>query len=75
MGLGVRPGWQSNGTTPTRRSGRHTPDFEKRNIHFYVNVCGFSIVEYFHSLHPAPNHSSEPDLQGDGGMFRFEKRM
>lgn len=53
----------------------HTPDFEKRNIHFYVNVCGFSIVEYFHSLHPDPNHSSEPDLQGDGGMFRFEKRM
>lgn len=24
-----------------------TPVFEKRNIHFYVNRCGFSIVEYF----------------------------
>ncbi|HAX72751.1 MAG TPA: GNAT family N-acetyltransferase, partial [Firmicutes bacterium] len=24
----------------------HTPCFEKRNIHFYVNKCGFKIVEY-----------------------------
>ncbi|MBN9255061.1 MULTISPECIES: GNAT family N-acetyltransferase [unclassified Mesorhizobium] len=51
----------------------HTPYFEKRNIHFYVNVCGFSIVEYYHARHP--DHSAGPDLPGDGGMFRFEKRM
>ncbi len=25
----------------------HTPYFEKRNIHFYVNRCGFHIVEFF----------------------------
>ena len=25
-----------------------TPYFEKRNIHFYVNRCGFHIVEFFH---------------------------
>ena len=25
----------------------HTPYFEKRNIHFYVNKCGFHIVEFF----------------------------
>lgn len=53
----------------------HTPYFEKRNIHFYVNVCGFSIVEYFNKRHPDLSHPSGPDLPGDGGMFRFEKRV
>ncbi|WP_417772241.1 GNAT family N-acetyltransferase [Stappia sp.] len=53
----------------------HTPYFEKRNIHFYVNVCGFSIVEYYTARHPDPNHAHEPDLPGDDGMFRFEKRV
>ena len=24
-----------------------TPYFEKRNIHFYVNKCGFHIVEFW----------------------------
>ena len=27
-----------------------TPYFEKRNIHFYVNKCGFKIVEYFNKF-------------------------
>ncbi|MBR2100941.1 MAG: GNAT family N-acetyltransferase, partial [Eubacterium sp.] len=31
------------------------PYFEKRNIHFYVNRCGFHIVEFFNSHHPDPN--------------------
>ncbi|KTQ96997.1 gcn5-related n-acetyltransferase [Aureimonas ureilytica] len=53
----------------------HTPYFEKRNIHFYVNVCGFHIVEYHHAGHPDPNRPNEPDLPGGDGMFRFEKRM
>lgn len=53
----------------------HTPYFEKRNIHFYVNVCGFHIVEYHHAGHPDPHRPNEPDLPGDDGMFRFEKRM
>ena len=35
-----------------------TPYFEKRNIYFYVNKCGFHIVEF---------------LREDDGMFRFEK--
>ncbi|MBR4201733.1 MAG: GNAT family N-acetyltransferase, partial [Oscillospiraceae bacterium] len=26
-----------------------TPYFEKRNIHFYVNRCGFHIVEFFNA--------------------------
>ncbi|QKC96028.1 GNAT family N-acetyltransferase [Mesorhizobium sp. NZP2298] len=53
----------------------HTPYFEKRNIHFYINVCGFSIVEYYNARHPGPEHSAGPDLPEDSGMFRFEKRM
>lgn len=53
----------------------HTPYFEKRNIHFYVNVCGFHIVAYHHAGHPDPNRPDEPDLPGDDGMFLFEKRM
>lgn len=53
-----------------------TPYFEKRNIHFYVNRCGFHIVEFFNRFHPDP---SESDSSTDGkpddfdGMFRFEK--
>ena len=56
-----------------------TPYFEKRNIHFYVNRCGFHIVEFFNSHHTDPNDPDMVDSQGDGqfpeGMFRFEKRM
>lgn len=52
-----------------------TPYFEKRNIHFYVNKCGFHIVE-FQNEH---NLSLDPpeDFIGDGGdgMFVFKKRM
>lgn len=32
-----------------------TPCFEKRNTHFYVNRCGFHIVEFYNSHHPDPN--------------------
>lgn len=53
----------------------HTPYFERRNIHFYVNVCGFHIVEYYHSGHPDPHRPNGSDLPGDDGMFRFEKQM
>ena len=33
-----------------------TPYFEKRNIHFYVNKCGFKIVEFFNKAHCDPNY-------------------
>lgn len=51
-----------------------TPYEDTRNIHFYVNKCGFRIVEFFHPGHPDPHgHASEgqgpPDL-----MFAFEKQ-
>ena len=55
-----------------------TPYFEKRNIHFYVNRCGFHIVEFFNSRHPDPNDpdaAEQSDEQFPEGMFRFEKRM
>ena len=52
----------------------NTPYFEKRNIHFYVNRCGFHIVEFFNSHHPDPHDDHQADSP-DGGMFRFEKRM
>lgn len=55
-----------------------TPYFEKRNIHFYVNRCGFHIVEFFNSHHPDPKDpdmAEQTDEQFPDGMFRFEKRM
>lgn len=55
-----------------------TPSFETRNIHFYVNKCGFHIVEFYNSKHPDP-HDPETGEEcyedTDGGMFRFEKVM
>jgi hypothetical protein len=53
----------------------HTPYFEKRNIHFYVNVCGFHIVAYHHAGYPDPHRPHEPSMPGDDDMFEFEKRM
>lgn len=56
-----------------------TPYFEKRNVHFYVNCCGFHIVEFFNQYHPDPNEPDESDEVFDreyfDGMFRFEKSM
>lgn len=54
-----------------------TPYFETRNIHFYVNKCGFHIVEFFNLHHPDPH---DPEIDRDapdegGGMFRFVKVM
>ena len=59
-----------------------TPYFETRNIHFYVNRCGFHIVEFFNAFHPDPHEpyeesedgtADERDGQFPDGMFRFEK--
>ena len=55
-----------------------TPYFEKRNIHFYVNRCGFHIVEFYNSHHPDPNDPDTGEATEDQfpkGMFRFEKVM
>ena len=54
----------------------HTPYFEKRNIHFYVNKCGFKIIEFFNKYHSDPNHpGGQDDLPGDNDAFQFEKVM
>ena len=53
-----------------------TPYFETRNIHFYVNRCGFHIVEFFCSHHPDSNRNSDESYEGNedmDGMFRFVK--
>ena len=55
-----------------------TPYFETRNIHFYVNKCGFHIVEFFNSHHPDPHDpetGEEENYEEGGGMFRFVKIM
>jgi len=57
-----------------------TPYFEQRNIHFYINKCGFHAVEYFNRYHQNPNEP-DPDGRNPGteddmdGMFRFVKIM
>jgi len=50
-----------------------TPYFEKRNIHFYVNRCGFHIVEFFNEKHPNTHESDAGKGDDFDGMFRFEK--
>jgi len=52
-----------------------TPYFEKRNIHFYVNRCGFHVVEFFNKYHKDPHDVFETDDDEFEGMFRFEKRI
>ena len=56
-----------------------TPYFEKRNIHFYVNKCGFQIdqfwCEYFQPEHVMfEDETHDPD-EGPDEMFRFIKVM
>ena len=52
-----------------------TPYFEKRNIHFYVNKCGFHIVEFLNEKNSGAGMPE--DFCGDGGegMFIFRKQM
>ena len=48
-----------------------TPYFETRNIHFYVNRCGFHIVEFYNAHHPDPSGHND----AEDAFFRFEKVM
>ena len=56
-----------------------TPYFEKRNIHFYVNKCGFQIdefwCEYFVPAHSIPNNEEHNPDEGPDEMFSFVKVM
>ena len=56
-----------------------TPYFEKRNIHFYINKCGFQVdqfcCEYFRPEHEMfKDEEHDPD-EGPDEMFRFIKVM
>lgn len=56
----------------------YTPYYDKRNIHFYINRCGFKIVEFFNPKHKDPHQTS--DTTGNiplenNYFFRFEKEM
>lgn len=50
----------------------HTPYYEIRNINFYVNKCGFQIVEFYNPYHPEPDDEDSP---GGVMFFRMEKKM
>ena len=56
-----------------------TPYFEKRNIHFYVNKCGFQIdrfwCEYFQPENQMPDDEESAPDEGPDEMFRFIKVM
>lgn len=52
-----------------------TPHFEKRNIHFYINVCGFCATEFFNKHHRDPNTPDDISDLDDDGMLVFEKRI
>ena len=56
-----------------------TPYFEKRNIHFYVNKCGFQIdqfwCEYFQPEHNLFEDEKHDPNEGPDEMFRFIKVM
>lgn len=51
-----------------------TPYFEKRNINFYVNKCGFKIVEFYNKYHQDPELKNSPDRFKEE-FFIFEKVM
>ena len=56
----------------------HTPYYEKRNIHFYVNRCGFKIVEFFNPKHKDPHQKGDTAgniSEEQNYFFRFEKDM
>ena len=54
-----------------------TPYFEKRNVHFYVNKCGFTIDQFWCEFYsPDDAHRPEEDGIPDEGpdeMFHFIK--
>ncbi len=48
-----------------------TPCFQKRNIHFYVNKCGFHIVAYHNKWNPIIENGKPSDDE----MFAFRKEV
>ena len=74
-GLGVRIIQSLEDLYPEAKVWRLiTPYFEKRNIHFYVNKCGFKIVEFFNKYHRDPYRVSN-GVAYQEEYFIFEKRI
>ena len=48
-----------------------TPYFLKRNIHFYINKCGFKITKYYNKWNPFISENKTEDVD----FFWFEKEM
>ncbi|MCR5834058.1 MAG: GNAT family N-acetyltransferase [Selenomonadaceae bacterium] len=69
-GIGYKA-WQAieNRYPDTKVWETATPYFEKRNIHFYINKCGFHAVEFFNPHHP------NKEMNDADYFFMFEKVM
>lgn len=55
-----------------------TPYFEKRNLHFYINKCGFHVTEFYNPYHKDPRFNEQPpedDFPSGDYFFKFEKVM
>lgn len=53
-----------------------TPYFEKRNIHFYVNKCGFQIDQFWcERFQPKYDILEDDNQEGPNEMFRLIKIM
>ena len=68
----------AEGRYPSVKTWELYPYVETRNIHFYVNKCGYKIVEFFNPKHP----SSCPGERVEDGSSSvvscsssFEKKM
>lgn len=62
----------------TRSWETHTPYYDKRNLHFYVNRCGFQIVEFFNPKHQDPHQTGDTagNIPPENNLFfRFEKEL
>ena len=75
-GVGYRA-WQAieQAYPQTRVWMTHTPYFEKRNIHFYVNKCGFKIVSFYNRYYPLPDDEEWGSKAHKLEFFGFEKVM
>ena len=49
-----------------------TPYFDRRNIHFYINRCGFHAVEFFNEHYPDP-HMPEQLTEQRGPSSELER--
>lgn len=56
-----------------------TPYFERRNVNFYINKCGFKVVEYCNKYHKSLdehyNQTPEGNIPEAEDFFVFEKIM